>query len=363
MTIERNTIRWNGWGWAAHKDALAARDDVWDWLAGELGMPSLLATPARPLEEITLAPSRLSPAERTVLVAIVGADRVRDDTYERAFHALGRSYHDLLRLRAGDLTIAPDAVRLSARRRRDPRHSCVGRARRASRSYPIGGGTSVVGGVSAATRSVQGRHHARSVRHGSRGRDRSRLRLRPRRKRASMASRSRKRCMRKASRSDTIRNPSNSRHWAAGSRIAVRARNRSATARRKTGLSPPSLRRRAACSRQSLFRHRPRVRVSPISSQAPKDSSASSPKRRCACDPCRRKATIAAICFAISRAARPRSAKPCRRKSRPRCCACRMRRRHASIAPSAPSGKSRASKAASSRPISTIASSMRRPAR
>ena len=110
MTFERNTIRWNGWGWAAHKDSLAERDDVWNWLAGELGMPSLLATPARPLEEISLAPSRLSAAERTLLVAIVGADRVRDDTYERAFHALGRSYHDLLRLRAGDLTIAPDAV-------------------------------------------------------------------------------------------------------------------------------------------------------------------------------------------------------------------------------------------------------------
>ena len=37
-------------------------------------------------------------------------DRVRDDNYERAFHARGRSYHDLLRLRAGDLASAPDAV-------------------------------------------------------------------------------------------------------------------------------------------------------------------------------------------------------------------------------------------------------------
>jgi alkyldihydroxyacetonephosphate synthase len=148
MTIERNTIRWNGWGWAAHKDALAERDEVWDWLSHELGMPSLLATPARPIEEIKLAPSRLTPAERILLVSIVGADRVRDDTYERAFHALGRSYHDLLRLRAGDLATAPDAVIY-------PRGTSEILAILALASesgiaiVPYGGGTSVVGGVSA----------------------------------------------------------------------------------------------------------------------------------------------------------------------------------------------------------------------
>ena len=49
MSIDRSKISWNGWGWAAHKDALAAREDVWAWLAEELGMPSLLATPARSL--------------------------------------------------------------------------------------------------------------------------------------------------------------------------------------------------------------------------------------------------------------------------------------------------------------------------
>ena len=148
MTIERNTIRWNGWGWAAHKDVLAQRDDVWSWLASELGMPSLLATPARPLEEIALAPSRLSAAERTLLVAIVGADRVRDDTYERAFHALGRSYHDLLRLRAGDLGMAPDAVVYP--RGADEILAVLAVASEAGIAIvPFGGGTSVVGGVSA----------------------------------------------------------------------------------------------------------------------------------------------------------------------------------------------------------------------
>ncbi len=48
MTVDRTKIRWNGWGWTAHQDDLAGREDVWAWLAGELGMPALLATPARP---------------------------------------------------------------------------------------------------------------------------------------------------------------------------------------------------------------------------------------------------------------------------------------------------------------------------
>src|ERR1700742_4881990 len=110
MSIDRTKIKWNGWGWTAHQDDLAHNEPLWAWLAAELGMPALLATPARSLENIAIAPSRLTAEARAKFVAIVGADRVRDDHYERAFHALGRSYHDLLRLRAGDLSIAPDVV-------------------------------------------------------------------------------------------------------------------------------------------------------------------------------------------------------------------------------------------------------------
>src|SRR5476651_345428 len=101
MTIDQTKIRWNGWGWAAHKDALAGREEVWSWLAGELGMPSLLATPPCDIADITLPATRLPVDTRAKLVAMLGQDRVRDDIYERAFHALGRSYHDLLKLRAG----------------------------------------------------------------------------------------------------------------------------------------------------------------------------------------------------------------------------------------------------------------------
>jgi alkyldihydroxyacetonephosphate synthase len=146
--IERSKLRWNGWGWAAHQDDIAACAEVWNWLAGELGMPSLLATPARPLDEISLAPSRLDPATRESLAAIVGPERVHDDKFERAFHALGQSYHDLLRLRAGDLSRAPDAV-VYPRSSDEVLSLLAFASERSLAVVPYGGGTSVVGGVTA----------------------------------------------------------------------------------------------------------------------------------------------------------------------------------------------------------------------
>lgn len=146
MSIDRSKILWNGWGWAAHKDSIP--DAAWPWIARELGMPSLLATPARPLDEITLPASRLDADERAKLAGIVGEDRVRDDKYERAFHARGRSYHDLLYLRAGDLAVAPDAVIYP--RGTDEVLALLAYANdRGIAVVPYGGGTSVVGGVTA----------------------------------------------------------------------------------------------------------------------------------------------------------------------------------------------------------------------
>src|SRR3569832_1010342 len=148
MSIDRSKIKWNGWGWSAHQDDLAHNEALWAWLAGELGMPALLATPARILESSAVAPPRLTAEQREKFTAIVGADRVRDDNYERAFHALGRSYHDLLRMRAGDLSMAPDAVIY-------PRSSDEVLALLSAASelgvavVPYGGGTSVVGATTA----------------------------------------------------------------------------------------------------------------------------------------------------------------------------------------------------------------------
>lgn len=155
MSYDRTKLRWNGWGPVSHPDPLAGREDAWAWLAGELGMPALLATPSRPLEEIALPPVRLLPADRSRFAEMIGEDRVRDDAYERAFHALGRSYHDLLRLRAGDLMHAPDAV-LYPRGTEEVLAILAHASSAGIAVIPYGGGTSVVGGVTA----TRGTHHA-----------------------------------------------------------------------------------------------------------------------------------------------------------------------------------------------------------
>ncbi len=79
---------------------------------------------------------------------------MRDDAYERAFHALGRSYHDLLRLRAGDLSVAPDAV-LYPRATDEVSVLLRFAATHEIAVVPYGGGTSVVGGVSATSGSFK----------------------------------------------------------------------------------------------------------------------------------------------------------------------------------------------------------------
>ena len=148
MTIDRTKIRWNGWGWAAHKDELAGREEIWSWLAGELGMPALLATPARTLESIALPPAKLPPEALAKFTALLGAERVRDDHYERAFHALGKSYHDILRLRAGDIAAAPDAV-LYPRSGEEVLGVLAAASETGVAVVPYGGGSSVVGSVTA----------------------------------------------------------------------------------------------------------------------------------------------------------------------------------------------------------------------
>jgi alkyldihydroxyacetonephosphate synthase len=146
MGIDRAKLRWNGWGWAARKDDIAERSEVWNWLAVQLGMPALLATPGHPLEDLNLAASRLSLQDRVELSGMVGSNQVRDNTCERVFHAAGRSYHDLLRLRSGDVSTAPDAV-VYPRSTDEVIAVLAYCSRKRIAIVPYGGGTSVVGGV------------------------------------------------------------------------------------------------------------------------------------------------------------------------------------------------------------------------
>lgn len=155
MTIDRTTLRWNGWGPVNQENALPDKAPQWDWIRETLGVSHLPKTPAKHMSEIRLAPTRLTQAQQEKLAAIVGENQLRVDDYERAFHARGRSYHDLIYLRAGKLDMAPDGVVYP--RAADEVMSVMKLALEEDITLvPFGGGSSVVGGVNALAKSLDG---------------------------------------------------------------------------------------------------------------------------------------------------------------------------------------------------------------
>ena len=147
MTIDRKKLRWNGWGWAGLDLAGEGNDNpIWSFVAGELGIDQLPSTPAKKLEDIELPVCRLSTGQLGDLVTLIPQGCLKADDYERAFHARGKSYPDLLALRSGDLSMAPDAVIYPASSEEvlavvkycDNNNIAL---------VPFGGGSSVVGSV------------------------------------------------------------------------------------------------------------------------------------------------------------------------------------------------------------------------
>jgi alkyldihydroxyacetonephosphate synthase len=121
-------------------------DELWGWLAQQLGMRALLATPSRALDDLEIAPSRLSPRDRQILSVLLGPEKVWDDKRERTRHAGGRTYVHLLRLRNGDLSDAPDAVIYPASNE-DVLKLLAFASEREIAVVPWGGGANVVGSL------------------------------------------------------------------------------------------------------------------------------------------------------------------------------------------------------------------------
>lgn len=156
-------MRW--WGWGVDSDAIRLPASADARLREALGIDQ--APPPRvQLDQIELPPSRLDPDLRARLDAIVGASAasrtagaaagaagaaggassaIRDDRLARVSHSAGRSYPDLVRLRAGRIQ-APDAVVYPDGH--DQLHRVLEACSEAGVAVvPFGGGTSVVGGV------------------------------------------------------------------------------------------------------------------------------------------------------------------------------------------------------------------------
>lgn len=148
MTIDRQSLRWNGWGKADQENPLPEGAAQWEFIRAALGMRALPSTPAKRFTDVVLPKSRLNADAIARLKEIVGNNQVRDDDYERAFHARGKSYHDLLYVRAGKLEVAPDAV-VYPRSLDEVELVLKYCLKNNIALVPYGGGSSVVGGVNA----------------------------------------------------------------------------------------------------------------------------------------------------------------------------------------------------------------------
>jgi alkyldihydroxyacetonephosphate synthase len=135
-------MRW--WGWGVDRDAMQLPPSAQTLIEGGLGVKEAPA-PRIDLTAIALPEAGISADLRARLERIVGAEAVRDDRLARISHGAGRSYPDLVRLRAGAVS-APDVVVYPATHEqvRAVIEAC---ATAGAAVVPFGGGTSVVGGV------------------------------------------------------------------------------------------------------------------------------------------------------------------------------------------------------------------------
>ncbi len=132
-------MKW--WGWGNEDKSIHLGHDALAMLRSELGA----AQPADRvgLEQVVMPAPRSLPAE---IAATVGPAAVLDGREHRVRRAAGRGYPDLVRLRAGRLEGAPDAVVLPGSVAQVARvlEIC---SQEGIAVVPFGGGTSVVGGV------------------------------------------------------------------------------------------------------------------------------------------------------------------------------------------------------------------------
>jgi alkyldihydroxyacetonephosphate synthase len=129
------------WGWG-YEDEQPADDELRStaaFLAQHLGFGSSEPERPVPISEVELPEPRLRPPG--ALQAITSTD-----TYERALHACGRGYRDVVRAFRGRFENPPDVVARPTTE--DEVHAVLDWAISAGAAVvPFGGGTSVVGGV------------------------------------------------------------------------------------------------------------------------------------------------------------------------------------------------------------------------
>jgi alkyldihydroxyacetonephosphate synthase len=140
-------------GWGDPDGAVALDPELRSLLRSALGIAR--STPALAPQELRPPPSRLAAAARDRLRSVTGQEHLRQDALARLGHTRGKSTVDLLRIRTGDASDAPDAVIEPGS------HEQVLELLRVCEEHrlvvvPYGGGTSVVGGLAPVRGDLEG---------------------------------------------------------------------------------------------------------------------------------------------------------------------------------------------------------------
>jgi alkyldihydroxyacetonephosphate synthase len=135
---------WYGWGDPARAHRLSPSG--WAVLERAAGIRPGTPVGAVPLDDVRLPDRTLTPTVTRALEGVVGAEHVHVDREWRVRHAGGKGYPDLVRLRAGDGSHAPDAVVVPGSPAEVAAVLALCDEHRVA-VVPFGGGTSVVGGI------------------------------------------------------------------------------------------------------------------------------------------------------------------------------------------------------------------------
>jgi len=137
-------MRWWGWGEPAEPVAVSPAGER--LILERLGMSGWADRKPVGLEEVALPDPALPESVLQAMRVVVDDDNVRADRDARVRHAAGRSYADIVRLRAGAVASAPDAVVSPGSDDEIARILSICEEEGVA-VVPFGGGTSVVGGV------------------------------------------------------------------------------------------------------------------------------------------------------------------------------------------------------------------------
>ncbi|HET6865066.1 MAG TPA: FAD-binding oxidoreductase [Solirubrobacteraceae bacterium] len=139
--MERRRKHW-GWGYEDEQPSPEEVRGAAEFLTGRLGFGSSDPEFAVPLSEISMPKPRLRAPESLEPICAT-------DDYQRALHAYGRSYADVVRAFRGRFDHPPDAV-VHPRDESEVLAALDWAVSAGAAVIPFGGGTSVVGGVEAA---------------------------------------------------------------------------------------------------------------------------------------------------------------------------------------------------------------------